>query len=81
MAASDQKEMITPIKRLERMRESFENDKSVLAEDYRYFTTPDAPVMPRASIPQSKAVRKSAERSGRQSRERSETPSSGRTDD
>src|SRR5208283_2106484 len=55
--------MITPIQRLERMRESFEANKIILAEDYRYFTTP---VMPNASIPQSKAEHKSAERSERQ---------------
>jgi hypothetical protein len=37
------KEMTTPQQRLARMRKSFEKDRSVLAEDYRYFTTPDAP--------------------------------------
>jgi len=36
--------MITPQERLARMRKSFEKDKSVLAEDYKYFTTPDKPV-------------------------------------
>ncbi len=70
--------MITPIQRLERMRESFEANKSILAEDYRYFTTP---VMPNASIPQSKAEHKSAERSERQSREQNETQSSDRIGD
>jgi hypothetical protein len=68
----------TPNNRLERMRESFELDKSILADDYRYFTTP---VKPHAPIPPSKAARKSAEQNERQSQERSETPSSDRTDD
>jgi hypothetical protein len=52
--------MMTPQERLARMRKSFDKDRSVLAEDYKFFTTPDAP-MPRESIPQSKAARKSAE--------------------
>ena len=30
-----------PHERLARMRESFEKNRSVLAEDYKYFTTPD----------------------------------------
>jgi hypothetical protein len=33
----------TSIQRLDRMRKSFEKDKSMLAEDYKYFITPDAP--------------------------------------
>jgi hypothetical protein len=66
-------EMTTPYQRLERMRKSFEKDKSVLVADYAYFATP------RESIPQNKAARKSAERSGQQSLERSETTSSGNT--
>jgi hypothetical protein len=53
--------MTTPEQRLDRMRKSFEKDKSVLAEDYEYFTTPDAPATPRASIPRSKVARKSEE--------------------
>jgi hypothetical protein len=53
----------TPHERLARMRKSFEKNRSVLAEDYKYFTTPDAPAKQRASIPPSKAARKSAERS------------------
>jgi hypothetical protein len=72
---------MTPNQRLVRMRKSFETNKSVLSEDYNYFTAPDREATPRASIPQSKAARKSAEQSGRRSRERSETPSSDRTDD
>jgi hypothetical protein len=56
-------EMTTPQQRLARMRKSFAKNKSVLTADYRYFTTPNTPPMPRESIPQSKAVRKSAERS------------------
>jgi len=61
--------------RLARMRKSFEKDKSILADDYAYFT------MPRESIHPNKAARKSAERNERQSLERSETPSSDKTDD
>lgn len=55
--------MLTPDERLTRMRKSFDRYKSVLAEDYKYFTTPDAPAKPRASIPRNKAARKSGERS------------------
>jgi hypothetical protein len=61
--------------RLARMRESFEKEKSVLADDYAYFTTP------RESIHPNKAGRKSAEQSGRRSPERSETRSSDKTGD
>ena len=43
----------TPEERLERMRESFDADFSMLAEDYEFFTTD-------ASIPPSKAPRTSA---------------------
>jgi hypothetical protein len=49
-----------PSQRLARMRKSFEKDKSVLAEDYEFFITPDAP-KPHASIPRSKAAHKLAE--------------------
>jgi hypothetical protein len=73
--------MVTPEQRLARMQKSFEKDKSILAMDYKYFTTSDAPAMPRVSIPRSKAAHKSAERSGRRSRARNETRSSGKTDD
>jgi hypothetical protein len=55
--------MTTPHERLARMRKSFEKNKSVLTEDYKYFTTPDAPAKPRVSIPQNKAARRLAERS------------------
>jgi len=61
--------------RIVRMRDSFERDRSILTEDYAYFTTPRAPTR------QNKAARKSVGRSGRQSQERSETPSSDKTDD
>jgi hypothetical protein len=64
-----------PAHRLARMRSSFEKDKSVLADDYAYFTTP------RESIPLNKAARRSAEQIERQSLERSETPSSDKTGD
>jgi hypothetical protein len=67
--------MITPQQRIARMRESFEKDKSVLADDYAYFATP------RESIRQNKAARKSAERNERQSLEQSETQSSDKSDD
>jgi hypothetical protein len=33
--------MTTPYERLARMRKSFVKDRSVLTEDYKYFTTPD----------------------------------------
>jgi hypothetical protein len=36
--------MTTPQERLARMRKSFAKNKSVLTADYKYFTTPDAPV-------------------------------------
>lgn len=55
--------MITPYQRLLRMRNSFGKDKSILAEDYKFFTTPDAPAKPRVSTPRSKAARKSEEQS------------------
>ncbi len=71
-------EMITPVQRLGRMRESFGISKSVLAEDYLYFTTP---ITPHASTLRSKAVRKSAEQSERLSLERNETQSSDKIDD
>jgi hypothetical protein len=65
----------SPNQRLSRMRDSFEKDKSVLADDYAHFTTPRVPIR------QNKAARKSAERNERQSLERSETPSSDKSDD
>jgi hypothetical protein len=60
--------MTTPHQRLERMRSAFEKNKSILAEDYKYFTTP-----PRlhASTPQNKVEHKSAARSAPKSPERS----------
>jgi hypothetical protein len=64
-----------PSQRLERMRASFEKDKSVLADDYAYFTTPHESIRP------NKAARKLAERSEQQSQELSETPSSDKTGD
>jgi hypothetical protein len=63
--------MTTPHQRLVRMRKSFERERSVLAADYKYFTTPDAPTMPRVSTPRSKAAHKSAERSAPKSPKRS----------
>jgi hypothetical protein len=52
--------MTTSHERLARMRKSFEKDKSVLTEDYKFFPTPDAPAMPRVSIPRSKVAHRSA---------------------
>jgi hypothetical protein len=51
---------MTPLQRLDRMRESFARDKSVLAEDYKFFTTPATPT-PRVSIPRNKAAHKLVE--------------------
>jgi hypothetical protein len=62
---------MTPHDRLARMRKSFEKDKSVLTEDYKYFITPDAPAMPRVSIPRNKVAHKSAEQSVPKSPKRS----------
>jgi hypothetical protein len=54
--------MTTPSQRLARMRKSFEKDRSVLTEDYKFFITQDASIsMQRASIPRSKAAHRSAE--------------------
>src|SRR5437870_11077508 len=39
-----------PHERLARMRKSFKRNKTVLTEDYEYFTTPDAPAKPHVSI-------------------------------
>ena len=66
--------MPTSDQRLARMRESFEEDRSVLAEDYAYFTTPHEPIR------LNKAGRKLAEQSGRRSPKPSEKPSSDKTD-
>jgi hypothetical protein len=63
--------MTAPYERLARMRKSFEKDKSMLTADYKYFTTPDEPAKPRASIPRNKAARKSEERSAPKSPKRS----------
>jgi hypothetical protein len=59
--------MISPHERLSRMRKSFEINRSVLIDDYKYFTTPDVPVKPRASTPRNKAAHKLAERPARKS--------------
>jgi len=68
----------TPHQRLARMRASFEKNKSVLADDYAYFVTP---AMPHVPSPQSTAEHRSEERYVKQSQERSETQSSGKTGD
>lgn len=63
--------MMTPIERLARMRMSFEKNKSVLASDYKFFTTPDKPAKLRASTPRNKVAHKSAEQSAPKSPKRS----------
>jgi hypothetical protein len=65
----------SPNQRLARMRGSFEKDKSVLADDYAYFSTPHGSIRP------SKVEHKSEERSGRRSPEQSEKQSSDKSDD
>jgi hypothetical protein len=62
--------MTTPNERLTRMRESFEKDKRVLAEDYEYFITPDNP-KPHVSISRSKAAHKLVEQLAPKSPKRS----------
>jgi hypothetical protein len=61
---------MTPIQRLARMRRTFDKNRSILAEDYAYFTIPDTP-MPRASTPPSKAARTSGAQSAPRSPKRS----------
>lgn len=61
--------MPTPNERLDRMRKSFEKNRSMLAYDYAYFTTTDADATPRVPIPRNKVARKSAGQSEPQSRE------------
>jgi len=73
--------MITPQQRLARMHKSFENDKSVLVDDYMYFTAPNVATTPRGSIHPNTAAHRSAEQNERQSLERSETRSSDKTGD
>jgi hypothetical protein len=55
--------MITPHQRLERMRKSFDKNRSISYDDYIYFTAPEIS-RPRASILRNKAERKSAGQSG-----------------
>ena len=55
----------TPAERLQRMRKSFEQDYSILSEDYEFFTTGDTK-SPEPS-PLSKVVRKSEEPSEKRS--------------
>jgi len=47
-------EITTPHERLARMRKSFEKNKRVLTEDYKYFITPDKADKPRANQPERK---------------------------
>ena len=60
----------TPAERLQRMRTSFDKDRSILAEDYAFFTGPEAPT-PDAPKSPSRARRRSAAPSGRKSPGRS----------
>lgn len=71
----------TPHQRLIRMRNTFEYNRSILVEDYQYFTAPDGRATPHAPTRPNKAARMSVERSERQSQEQSETPSSDKSDD
>ena len=74
------RKIIEPAARLLRMRASFAKSRSILAEDYAHFTTPDAPpVKPSAPSRPSKAARKSAGQSAKRSRARNGTSSSGKT--
>jgi hypothetical protein len=68
-------EGVDPNQRIARMRDSFEKDKRVLADDYAYLTTP------RESIRPNKVEHKSAGRNERRSPEQSETLSSDKSDD
>lgn len=61
---------LSPEKRLERMRKSFAKDKSVLAEDYAFFTGPEA-ATPDAPTPPSRVGRTSGAQSERRSPKRS----------
>jgi hypothetical protein len=70
--------VIKPEQRLLRMRKSFDDERCILVEDYEYFTEL---ATPRASTLRNKVARKSAGQSEQQSQERSERPSSGKTDD
>ena len=67
--------MTTEFQRIARMRRTFAKNRSILVEDYEYFT------MPHESIRQNKVEHKSAEPSGRQSLKQSETPSSDKIGD
>jgi hypothetical protein len=67
--------MLTGLQRVARMRRAFAKNKSIFAVDYEYFTTPHASIHPNI------AARKSAERSGRRSPKRNETPSSDKNGD
>lgn len=60
--SDSRKDKPTPEERIKRMRESFEKDRSVLAEDYEHFTQPSTP--DESSRP-NKAVRKSGKSSGK----------------
>jgi hypothetical protein len=51
--------MTTPQQRLARMRKSFERNKSVLTEDYKYFITPDKVSKTLAKQPSPSPARKS----------------------
>jgi len=62
--------MTTPQQRLARMRKSFAKNKSVLTEDYKYFTTPDAPAKSHVPNPWSRSAPRRAERPAPKSKKR-----------
>jgi len=49
--------MTMPNERLIRMRKSFARNKSVLTEDYKYFTTPDKPAKRRSKQPRRRSIK------------------------
>jgi hypothetical protein len=61
----------TALKRLSRMREMFEAEQAVLAEDYEHFTRPQSPAtIPDAPTRPNKAGHRSAKPTSPQDRER-----------
>jgi hypothetical protein len=49
--------MTTPQQRLDRMRKSFAENRSVLTEDYKYFITPSKPTKQQAEQPKRELVK------------------------
>ena len=71
IGGSSQPELVEDDERLARMRKSFKKDRSILAEDYKYFTTPDASAKQHGPIHRSKAAHMSGELSVPKSPKRS----------